>query len=219
MLYNSGSVWPSVVVHEHWPVSQRMIVEMGDYAWSEHIVTVFLACQITIKNVQVQLTVKGKTTQDSYTPTPKSSCALNVVVLKWSVSLAPNPCRPSVGRNKKRLSSDQWTRLHVRIIHPKLACDQSNRAWRWRNVNCGRFMGRRARIPWWWRRLITVRVLMWPPNYHEVHQLYWTAVASPIWISADPLSASFCEVYLHVDGQQHSPFDENAASVVQCWND
>jgi hypothetical protein len=41
---------------------RRMIVEMGDYAWSEHIVTVFLACQITIKNVQVQLTVKGKTT-------------------------------------------------------------------------------------------------------------------------------------------------------------
>jgi hypothetical protein len=38
MLYNSGSMWPSVVVHEHWPVSQRMIVEMGDYAWSEHIV-------------------------------------------------------------------------------------------------------------------------------------------------------------------------------------
>jgi hypothetical protein len=28
-----------------------MIVEMGDYAWSEHIVMVFLACQITIKNV------------------------------------------------------------------------------------------------------------------------------------------------------------------------
>ena len=63
---------PSVVVHEHWPVSQRMIVEMGDYAWSEHIVTVFLACQITIKNVQVQLTVKGKTTPDSYTPPPKA---------------------------------------------------------------------------------------------------------------------------------------------------
>jgi hypothetical protein len=33
-----------------------------------------------------------------------------------------------------------------------------------KHVNCGRFMGRRARIPWWWRRLITVRVLMWPPN-------------------------------------------------------
>jgi hypothetical protein len=47
-------------VHEHWFVSQRMTVEMGDYAWSEHIVTVFLACQITMKNVQ--LTVKGKTT-------------------------------------------------------------------------------------------------------------------------------------------------------------
>jgi hypothetical protein len=79
---NSGSMWPSVVVHEHWPVSQHMIVEMGDYAWSEHIVTVFLACQITIKNEQVQLTVKGKTTPDSYTPTPKSSCAQNEIVLK-----------------------------------------------------------------------------------------------------------------------------------------
>jgi hypothetical protein len=56
MLYNSGFLWPSVVIHEHWPVSQRMIGKMGDYAWREHIVTVFLACQITIKNVQVQLT-------------------------------------------------------------------------------------------------------------------------------------------------------------------
>ena len=97
ILYNSGPMWPSVIVHEHWPVSQRMIVEMGDYAWSEHIVTVFVACQITIKNVQVQLTVKGKTTSDSYTPAPKSSCAQNVVFLKWSVSLAPNPCT-TVGR-------------------------------------------------------------------------------------------------------------------------
>jgi hypothetical protein len=52
-------------VHAHWPVSQRMIVRMGDYAWSEHIVTVFLACEIAIKNVQVRLTVKGKTTPDS----------------------------------------------------------------------------------------------------------------------------------------------------------
>ena len=63
ILDNSGSMWLSVVVHEHWPVSQRMIVEMGDYTWSEHIVILFLACQITIKNVQVQLTVKGKRTR------------------------------------------------------------------------------------------------------------------------------------------------------------
>jgi hypothetical protein len=65
-------MWPIVVVHEHWPVSQRMIVEMGDYVWSEHIVTVFLACQITINNVQVQLTVKGKTTQTVTPPPPKA---------------------------------------------------------------------------------------------------------------------------------------------------
>ena len=36
--------------------------------------------------------------------------------------------------------------LHARIVHPKWSFDQSNPAWRWRNVNCGRFMGRRARI-------------------------------------------------------------------------
>jgi hypothetical protein len=82
MLCNSDSMSPSVVVHEHWPVSQRMIVEMGNYTWCEHIVTVFLACQITIKNVQVQLTVKEKTTPDSYTPISKTSCAQNLVFLK-----------------------------------------------------------------------------------------------------------------------------------------
>jgi hypothetical protein len=52
----------------------------------------------------------------------------------------------------------------VRIVHPKWSGDQSNRAWRWRNINCGRVMGRRAHIPWWWGRLITVRVLMWSPH-------------------------------------------------------
>jgi hypothetical protein len=56
-----------------------------------------LVYQITIKNVQVQLTVKGITTPGNYTPTPKSSFAQNVVVLKWSVLLAPNPCM-TVGR-------------------------------------------------------------------------------------------------------------------------
>ena len=74
-IVNSSSMWPSVVVHELWPVSQRMIVEMGDYAWSEHIVTVFLSYY------HQERTVKGKTTPDSYT-TPKSSCAQNVGVLK-----------------------------------------------------------------------------------------------------------------------------------------
>jgi hypothetical protein len=52
----------------------------------------------------------------------------------------------------------------VWIVHPNWSCDQSNRAWRWRNVNCGRFMGRRARIPWWWRRVITVRVYVLDGN-------------------------------------------------------
>ena len=60
-----------VAKHDHWPISQRIIVEMGDYAWSEHIVTVFLACQITIKNVQVQLT-KEKQPQ-TVTPPPQKA--------------------------------------------------------------------------------------------------------------------------------------------------
>jgi hypothetical protein len=103
---------------------------------------------------------------------------------------------PSVGRSKKRLSSDQWIRLHVRIVHPNWSCHQSNRAWQWRNINCGRVMGRRSRIPWWWRRLITVRVLMWPPSA----KLPRSAPAvlngrcrcrAPVWIWAGPLSASF----------------------------
>ena len=75
MLYNSGSMWPSIVVHEHWPVSQRMIVEMGDYVWSEHIVTVFLACQITIKS---NLQSKEKQPQTVTPPPPKA-----VVIKMW----------------------------------------------------------------------------------------------------------------------------------------
>ena len=107
-------------------------------------------------------------------------------VFRWRQTLA----RPSVGRNKKRLSSDQWTGLHVRIVLPKWSCDQSNRAWWWRNVNCGRFMGCRTRISWWWRRLITVRVLMWPPNAKLPQSVpaVLNAVAVPIWIWAGPLS-------------------------------
>ena len=66
MLCNSGYMWPSVVVHD---------CRIGG-------LHVYLACQSAIKNVQVHLTVKGKTTPDSYTPIPKNSCAQNVVVLK-----------------------------------------------------------------------------------------------------------------------------------------
>jgi hypothetical protein len=154
----------SVVVHEHWPVRQRMIVEMGYYAWSEHIVTVFLAVRLPLRTYKSNLQSKEKQPQTVTPPPPKAVVPKMWLswneVFRWRHTLA----RPSVGRNKKRLSSDQWTRLHVRIVHPKWSCDQSNRAWRWRNVNCGRCMCRHARIPWWWRHLITVHVLMWPPN-------------------------------------------------------
>ena len=67
-------MWPSTVVHEHWPVSQRMIVEMGDYVWSEHIVTVLLACQITIKNVQVQLSQRKNNPRHLHPHPQKQLC-------------------------------------------------------------------------------------------------------------------------------------------------
>jgi hypothetical protein len=173
--------------------------------WSEHIVTVFSACQITIKNVQVQLTVKGRATPDSYTPTPKSSCSQNVfnqmpppsgnasaTTHKTStVDITSSPCsiwlvtwsfgvfrwrqtlaRPSVGHNKKQLSSDQWTCLHVRIVHPKWSCDQSNRAWRWRNVNCGRF---RARIVQHFLHQEAVQTIPWPamsPDMNPIEHVW-----------------------------------------------
>jgi hypothetical protein len=62
-----------LTVHVQVDFAKRRRERTGSYPdgpWSEHIVTVFLACQITIKNV----TVKGKTTPDI----PKSSCVQNV---------------------------------------------------------------------------------------------------------------------------------------------
>jgi hypothetical protein len=124
----------------------------------------FWPVRLPSRTYKSNLQLKEKQPQTVTPPLPKTVVPKMWLswyeVFRWRQTLA----RPSVGRSKKRLSSDQWTRLHVRIVHPKWSCDQSNQAWRWRNVNCGRFMGRRARIPWWWRRLITVRVLMWPPS-------------------------------------------------------
>ena len=75
-------MWPSVVFYEHWPVNQRMIVEMGDYAWSKHIVTVFFGLPDYHQERTSSTYSQRKTAPDSYTSTPKSSCAQNVVVLK-----------------------------------------------------------------------------------------------------------------------------------------
>ena len=61
---------------------------------------------------------KEKQPQTVTPPTPKAVVPKMWVsgneVFRWRQTLA----RPSVGRNKKRLSSDEWTRLHVRIVHP-----------------------------------------------------------------------------------------------------
>jgi hypothetical protein len=150
-----GLYAPNVVVHEHWPVNQRMIVEME---------RTHCHCIFGLPDYQQELT-SSTYSQRENNPRPQKAVVPTMwltwnEVFCWRQTLA----RPSVGRNKKPLSSDQWTRFHVRIVHPKWSCDQSNQAWRWCSVNCGRFMGRRARIPWWWKRLITVRVIMWHPN-------------------------------------------------------
>ena len=81
MLYNSGFMLPSVVVHEHWPVSQRMIVEMGDYAWSEHIVAFIFGLSDYHQERTSPTYSQKKNNPIQLHPTPKSSCSQNVVVL------------------------------------------------------------------------------------------------------------------------------------------
>ena len=130
----------------------------------------FWPVRLPSRTYKSNLQSKEKQPQTVTLPSPKA--VVPKMWLSWN-EVTKQLSRPSVGRNKKRLSSDQWTRLHVRIVYPKWSCNQSSRAWRWHNVNCGHFMGRHTRIPWWWRRLITVRVLMWPPNA----KLPWSAPA------------------------------------------
>jgi hypothetical protein len=71
--------------------------------------------------------------------------------------------RVADGRNKKQLSSDQWTRLYVRIVHPKDHVTSQ--------IEHGEDVMSTVDVLWvvalafwWWRCLITVCVLMWPPS-------------------------------------------------------
>jgi hypothetical protein len=68
---------------------------------------------------------KGLAQPQTVTPPPPKAVVLKMrlswnEVFRWCQTLA----RPSVGHSKKRVSSDQWTRLHVRIVHPKWSCDR-----------------------------------------------------------------------------------------------
>ena len=199
MLYNSGSMWPSVVMNIGLSVN-AWLSKWGTMRGASTLSRYFWPVRLPSRTYKSNLQSKEKQPQTVTPPPPKAVVpkmwlSWNEVFL-WCQTLA----RPSVGRNKKRLSSDQWTRLHVRIVHPKWSCDQSNRAWRWCNVNCGRFMGRRAHIPWWWRRLITVRVLMWPSNV-KLPRSARAVLNGRCRARLNMSLASFCEVYLHVDGQ------------------
>jgi hypothetical protein len=63
-----------------------------------------------LTNVQVQLTVKGKTTPDSYNPTPKSRCAQNVPEMKCFVGAKPlHDRRYGVAKNGRKLTiPERW---------------------------------------------------------------------------------------------------------------
>jgi hypothetical protein len=80
-------------------------------------------------------------------------------VFRWRQTLA----RPSVGRNKKQLSSDQRTRLYMRIVHPydhvTSQIEHGDDVMSTVDV-----LWVVALAFWWWRCLITVCVLMWPPS-------------------------------------------------------
>jgi hypothetical protein len=98
----------------------------------------------------------------------------------------------------------------------------TNRAWRWRNVNCGRFMDRRARIPWWWRRLITVRVLMWPPNAKLPRSTPWQTTSGLTipslydWCSVFVKRWMLLTVHVQVDlAKRPAHIQTSAATAVQ----
>jgi hypothetical protein len=71
-------IWGGLFAHGDGSTGLMKVVfcyALPTVVWSEHIVPVYLACQITIKKVQVQLRVNGKNNPRQLHPIPKSSCA------------------------------------------------------------------------------------------------------------------------------------------------
>ena len=79
MLYNSGSMWPSVVVHGHWFVSQRMTRNGGLRVERTHCHGIF---GLSDYHQERPTYSQRKNNPRQLHPTPKSSCAQNMVVLK-----------------------------------------------------------------------------------------------------------------------------------------
>jgi hypothetical protein len=157
------------------------------------------------------------------------------LTLKWSVTLLwlkppfcmPVYCHLSGMVNFRRTIPIKCPQLTLSHRHARFDWSYDHLGWTirtWRRVHWSdesRFLlhptDGRARV-WCQRNTSFQDTHILGTTSFGGHQLYWTAVAAPIWIWAGALWASFCEVCLHVDGQEHSPFDENAASVVQWWN-
>jgi hypothetical protein len=75
-------MWPSAVVHEHWPVSQRMIVGMGDLRVERaHRHGIFGLSDYHQERTSPTYCQRKNNPRQLH-PHPKSSCAQNVVVLK-----------------------------------------------------------------------------------------------------------------------------------------
>ena len=75
--------------------------------------------------------------------------------------------RHSTGFNRKRLSSDQWIRFHLRRCKWRWSLDQRRSAWRCLRVNYGRFNGLRAGKQKLCSLRTTVLTLMRPPIGHK----------------------------------------------------
>jgi hypothetical protein len=65
-------MWPSVVVHEHWPVSQRMIVEMGTTRGASTLSWYFWPVRLPSRMYESNLQSKEKQPQTVTPPTPKA---------------------------------------------------------------------------------------------------------------------------------------------------
>ena len=65
-------LWPSVVVHEHWPVSQRMIVEMGSTRGASTLSRYFWPVRLPPRTYKSNLQSKEKQPQTVTPPSPKA---------------------------------------------------------------------------------------------------------------------------------------------------
>jgi len=114
--------------------------------------------------------LKGKYPQTvMWTPAPPNA-VVPITLPSWNAMFLwrQTRTRQSTGRNKQRLSSDQWTRFQLRIFQRRWSRDQFHRAHQWCNDSCGHFMGSPVHRHYSLSRLLTVLTDTWPSKFQFI---------------------------------------------------